>query len=135
MPVVAPFPSTRLYRDLDMNFQPHPATGDVRTREGIDAIKRAVKSLVLTSFYDYPYEPRIGSRVPKLLFENIDLSLEIDLKESIYEVLSNYEPDRVEIIEIITDFQNDRNGVNIVITFNALNIGVDSVNFFLQRVR
>lgn len=134
MPAVATFPATRLYRDLDMNFQPHPTTGDVRTKEGADAVRRAVKNLVLTAFYDYPYEPRIGSRVPRLLFENIDMSLEIDLKESIYEVLSNYET-RIDIVDIVTDFNNDRHGVNIVITFNVLNIGTDSVNFFLQRVR
>ncbi len=134
MPAVANFPATKRFRDFDLAFKPHPVTGDLRVVEDAAAVKRAVKQLVLTEYHGYPYEPSIGSRVARLLFENIDFTLEIDLKESIYEVLNNYEP-RIDIVDIFTSFENSRNGVNITVTFNILNIGTDSVNLFLERVR
>ena len=42
------------YSDLDLDFIAHPTTGDVVKKTGVDAIKRSVRNLILTNFYDRP---------------------------------------------------------------------------------
>ena len=37
------------YKDLDLNFMAHPITGDVTTKSDSEAVKRAVKNIVLTN--------------------------------------------------------------------------------------
>ena len=39
------------YKDLDLNFMAHPITGDVTTKSDSEAVKRAVKNIVLTNYY------------------------------------------------------------------------------------
>ena len=43
------------YKDLDINFLAHPITGDVTTKTDSDAVKRAVKNIVLTNYYERPF--------------------------------------------------------------------------------
>ena len=59
------------YSDLDLDFIPHRTTKDVLVKTGADAIKRSVRNLVLTNFYEKPFRPGIGSNAVKLLFDNI----------------------------------------------------------------
>ena len=40
------------YSDLDLDFIAHPTTKDVVKKTGADAIKRSVRNLILTNFYD-----------------------------------------------------------------------------------
>ena len=70
--------SSRVYKDLNLNFSANPVTGDVATVTDVIAIKRSVRNLLLTNHYDRPFHPEIGSNVPHLLFEN--------LTEGIYEL-------------------------------------------------
>jgi len=59
------------YSDLDLDFLAHPTTGDVVRKTGLDAIKRSVRNLVLTNFYDRKFRSAIGSNATKILFDNI----------------------------------------------------------------
>ena len=49
--------STRLFKDLDLNFTRNPVTNDVTKIEDVDAVKRSVKNLVQTNFYERPFHP------------------------------------------------------------------------------
>ena len=40
------------YADLDLDFMPHPTTGDVIRKTGEEAIKRSVRNLIMTNYYD-----------------------------------------------------------------------------------
>ena len=57
------------YSDLDLDFIAHPTTGDVVKKTGVDAIKRSVRNLILTNFYDRPFRSYIGSNAQKILFD------------------------------------------------------------------
>ena len=59
------------YSDLDLDFIAHPVTKDVVRKIGPDAVARSIRNLVLTNFYDRPFQSYIGSGVQKLLFDNI----------------------------------------------------------------
>ncbi|NDB58227.1 hypothetical protein EB001_07260, partial [bacterium] len=51
------------YRDLDLDFFAHPTTKDVQKKTGTEAIKRSVRNLIFTNFYDRPFQSYIGSDV------------------------------------------------------------------------
>ena len=40
--------SETAYSDLDVHFKRHPNTGDVVVRKDADAVKRAVRNIILT---------------------------------------------------------------------------------------
>jgi phage baseplate assembly protein W len=145
----------REYRDIDLNFKPHPISGDVVILKDVDAIKRSVRNIILHSLYERPYKSDVGSKVKKSLFENYG-TLEIyQLRQSILSAINRHEK-RVKLTNInITqdigrrglDAENsrqntaiieniDRNILNIEITFTIENsLDPISINVFLKRVR
>ena len=107
------------YRDLDLNFTAHPITGDITTLTAESAIKRALKNLVLTRYYDIPFKPAIGSDANNLLFENSGPLVEIELQEAITNVITEYEP-RVELDNVSVNVDPDEYTANVTITFYIL---------------
>lgn len=123
------------YADLDLDFIPHPTTGDILRKTGQDAIKRSVRNLILTNYYEKPFRPGIGSNAVKLLFENANPLTATFLKDAIVEVIRNYEP-RVEMIDVFVNFDIDNNGYNVEMQYVILNKNEPVVTtIFLERIR
>jgi phage baseplate assembly protein W len=123
------------YSDLDLDFIPHPTTGDVLVKFGDDAIKRSVRNLILTNFYDRPFRPYIGSNVQKLLFELATPITANLIKDSILEVIENYEP-RIRIMQLSVELDDENNGFNVIIEYEILNRGEPAIiTLFLERIR
>jgi phage baseplate assembly protein W len=123
------------YSDLDLDFLAHPTTKDVVKKTGEDAIKRSVRNLVLTNFYERPFRSYIGSNASKLLFENITPLTATFLKNAIYEVLKNYEP-RIRVLNVDIDIREDNNGYNASISYVILNRNLPiTISLFLERIR
>lgn len=123
------------YSDLDLDFMPHPTTKDVMKKTSIDAIKRSVRNLLLTNFYDRPFQSYIGSNALKLLFDNATPITSNFLENAIRETLRNFEPRiRVEALEV--KFDQDNNGYNLRLFFTILNRNEPAViTLFLERIR
>jgi phage baseplate assembly protein W len=123
------------YSDLDLDFIPHPTTKDVAIKTGADAIKRSVRNLILTNFYEKPFRPGIGSSAVKLLFDNMSPLVSNFLENAIKEVVQNYEP-RVQLINVKVNMDYDNNGYNARIEFVVLNRNEPAtITIFLERVR
>lgn len=123
------------YSDLDLDFIAHPTTGDVVRKTGEDAIKRSVRNLILTNFYDRPFRSYIGSNAVKILFENANAITAALLKDAIREVIENYEP-RVKLTDIEIEFDYDNNGYNATLRYIILNREQPSIiTLFLERIR
>lgn len=123
------------FSDLDLDFIANPTTKDINRKTGIDAIKRSVRNLILTNFYDRPFRSYIGSNAQKLLFENANPITEQFLKDAIREVVNNYEP-RVKVVDIKVKFDMDNNGYDAAIYFRIVNTNTPVVfNLFLERIR
>ena len=123
------------YSDLDLDFIPHPTTKDVVRKIGPDAIKRAVRNIILTNYYDKPFRPGIGSNVYKLLFESANPVIENFIKDAVENVINNYEP-RVRLIETRVSVDDDNNGFNVSLYYVILNREEPTVvNIFLERIR
>ena len=127
--------SNKIYKDLDLNFTRNPVTNDVTRIEDIDAVKRSVKNLVQTNFYERPFHPELGCGIRELLFENYSPIIGIFLKRKITEVITRYEP-RVSLVNVTLDDDPDRNRLKVSLYFYVQNISDPvTVETFLQRLR
>ena len=125
----------RKFSDIDLNFERNLVTSDVVAVEDVIAIKRAVKNLVQTNFYERPFQPVLGCGVRELLFENFTPMTKIFLQRKIEEVLINYEP-RIELQNVAVDDDQDKNRLVVDIYFYVVGVpGPQVVQTFLQRVR
>lgn len=123
------------YIDLNLDFMAHPTTGDVMRLTGEEAIKRSIRNLILTNFYDRPFRSYIGSNASKLLFENANALTASFLKDAIREVIGNYEP-RVSVRDVSIFVDSDNNGYVATIVFSVVNrIDPLTTVIFLERIR
>ena len=138
---------SRKFKDIDLNFGRNIVTNDVNTIEDVIAIKRSVKNLVQTNFYERLFHPELGCGVRQLLFENYSPLTSIYLRRKLEEVLVNYEP-RISLTSIIInddseDLLNpqiiddvDKNQLRVDIHFYVVGVpGPQTVNIQLQRLR
>ena len=138
---------SRKFKDIDLDFGRNIVTNDVNTVEDVIAIKRSVKNLVQTNFYERLFHPELGCGVRQLLFENYSPLTSIYLRRKLEEVLVNYEP-RISLTSIIInddseDLLNpqilddvDKNQLRVDIHFYVVGVpGPQTVNIQLQRLR
>ena len=124
-----------VFKDIPLSFTAHPITGNVKALVNRDAVKQSVKNIVLTNFYERPYNATLGGDILSQLFENMDPITEYTVSKKIRQALNNYEP-RATIDDIKSDFNQDQNAINITITFRIRNDAPPiSVNVLLDRVR
>ena len=127
--------SVRTYVDLDLDFARHPVTNDIVKIEDVNAVKRSVKNLINTQFYERPFHPELGCGARDMLFFFFSPMTGIFIRRKIEEVLTNYEP-RASISAITVNEQPDRNGIDIAVNFYVLNLpNPVSVTTTLQRIR
>jgi phage baseplate assembly protein W len=125
----------KIYSDLDLTFKMLPVTKDVALRYDDQAVVASVRNLLLTNFYERPFQPNLGSNLTGLLFEpatNVTASI---ISDEITNVIKNYEP-RATIYELNVQLNNDNNGFNVYLSFYIGNNTVPTtVNLLLQRSR
>jgi phage baseplate assembly protein W len=127
--------STRTFRDLDLNFTRHPATNDVATRIGDQAIIRSLRNLVNMANYDKPFHPEVGGVIRQLLFENVNAMTAQNIKTAVKDVINNFDP-RVSLIDVVVQAQEDMNRYDVSISFYIVNQATPTtINVFLERVR
>ena len=127
--------NSRRFRDIDLDFSRNAVTNDVNIVEDVVAVKRALKNLVQTNFYERPFQPELGCGIRELLFENFTPMTKVFLERKIEEVIVNYEP-RVNLQNVAVDDDQDRNRLVVDIYFYVVGVpGPQVVQTFLQRVR
>ena len=127
--------STRQFADLDLNFTPHPVTGDVGFKKDENAVKQAVKNLVLTQNFERPFHSEIGSSLRPLLFEPATPMTKEILRKTISDTITNFEP-RVELIDVEIRYKLDDTAVDVRVIFKIVNTFTPiDVNLTLERTR
>ena len=127
--------STRIYKDLDLDFGRNTVTNDVNKLTDVEAVKRSVRNLINTNHFERPFHPEIGGNIRALLFENMTPLTALNLQRKIEEVLNNFEP-RAKITQILADPDIDRNGYRLEIKFYVIGIqNPITVETFLERLR
>ena len=127
--------NTRQFSDLDLNFTPHPVTGDVGFKKDENAVKQAVKNLVLTQNFERPFHSEIGSSLRSLLFEPATPMTKEILRKTISDTITNFEP-RVELIDVEIRYKLDDTSVDVRVIFKIVNTFIPIyVNLTLERTR
>ena len=128
--------SSRIYKDLNLNFSANPVTGDVTQVTDVTAVKRSVRNLLLTNHYDRPFHPEIGSNIPALLFENFGPITGNQLSRTIEEMISNFEPRaRVETVECFPVPDTNTYDVRIYFYVENLPAELHELQTILETVR
>ena len=127
--------NSRTFTDLDLNFGKHPVTHDVSVVYDVQAIKGSIRNLVLTSNYEKPFHPEIGSPIKRLLFEPATPMLPILIQRAIRQTIDNFEP-RVNLVNVTANMSPDNNSVYVTVEFKVVNTSVvQAVNIILTRTR
>ena len=123
------------YSDLDLDFMVNPVTGDINKKTGVDAVKRSIRNLIFTNYYERPFKSNIGSDVTKLLFDNVDVMTATFLEDAIIRLINNFEP-RVKLQGVRVTADYDNNGFGVVIQYIIINTETPATfNLFLERIR
>lgn len=124
-----------VFSDIPVNLDVHPVSRDLLKITNNNSVIRSVRNLVLTKFYERPFQPRLASNVTGLLFENFDPITEENIRDQIEEVIVNYEP-RAELLDIRVDARPEQNRFSVSIIFRVVNQTEPvEANIFLERVR
>lgn len=125
----------RRFTDFDLNFDVHPVTKDIVKKRDENAIAQSVKTLLLTSFYERPFNPNLGSNLKRFLFEPIDDVTTTLIQDSILETLRNFEP-RITIQQVVAAPSYDLDRYDVTVSFFIKNvIEPITISFFLERIR
>jgi phage baseplate assembly protein W len=124
------------FKDISMTFQSNPLNRDLIGIKNETAISRSVKNLVLTSQGEKFFDSSFGTKVSKLLFENIDEMTASIIKDEISFTLTTYEP-RIELINISVKPNYDENEFAVTIQYKIIGIDVlpQQLSFALQPTR
>ena len=128
--------NVRQYKDLDLFFSRKNGTNDIEKITDIEAVKRSVRNLVLTNFYEKPFHPEIGSGVRDILFENMTPVTSVVLAKKVEDVIENFEP-RARLIGVRALPNLDRNEYEVTIEFFVVNTPTELVDMtiFLEVLR
>ena len=94
------------YKDLPLDFTPHPVTGDVRPITNEVAVRRSLSNLINTTKGSRPFLPDYGSSVKNYLFSRNGVFTLYELKNSLRQDIEKYEK-RISLRDIKIDYSDD----------------------------
>jgi phage baseplate assembly protein W len=106
------------YLDIDLTFAKRPS-GDIYKKRDAAAVKQSIKNLLLTDFYEKPFQPFFGANLRAMLFELADEDTEDEVEENIRNAINKYEP-RAEILTISVNVLPDQNDMRVSVYFKII---------------
>lgn len=124
-----------LYSDFLVDLNPHPEAKDIVRFVNENAVKRAIRNLILTDHYERLCQPRIGSNIRRMLFEPMNSATAEIIGNMIRETIATHEK-RCKLIEVVVTPYEDRNLYAVTVIFAITNKQEPiSLNITLYRVR
>ena len=106
------------YLDIDLTFNKRPS-GDIYKKRDAAAVKQSIKNLLLTDFYEKPFQPFFGGNLRAMLFELADDETEDEVEDNIRNAINKYEP-RAEILTITVNVLPDQNDIRVSVYFKII---------------
>ena len=127
---------SRGFKDISMTFQANPLNNDLIAIKNENAIARSIRNIVFTLPGEKYFNPNFGSKISKVLFENIDDITASVIVDEIKESIRNNEP-RVEVLDVqaFPNFDNNQFDVNITYEIIGSDIEPQDLQFALQPTR
>lgn len=124
---------SQAFKDISMAFSKNAFTLDVGVVKNDNAIKQAIKNVILTVPGEKPFNPTVGCRVREMLFEPLDAFVADAIQDEIINTINQYEP-RVELSDVAVRPFPDGNKLSVTIQYRIVGIPiVETINFVLQR--
>jgi phage baseplate assembly protein W len=124
-----------LYTDVASSLFEHPVTREIAHVQNESAIKQAVRNLIMTNFYERPFQPQIGCGIRGLLFEPMTVVVQRSIEDAIKNTITNFEP-RVRLLQVKAVPNVDENHYSATIVFALLNSTAPiELTVLLKRVR
>lgn len=123
------------FSDLDLHLT-KLNNGDINIITDDNAIKQALRNILLTNTYERPFlNNNMSADIRSLLFELVTPANAIILQHRIENAIKLYEP-RVELISVIVKDDIDNNGYTCTVKYAITKLSlVTQVNLFLERIR
>ena len=127
---------SRSFKDISMSFQVNPLTDDLIAIKNQNAIARSLRNLVLTSPGERFFNNDLGSRVNRLLFQNMDDLTASSIKSEIENTINNFEP-RVKLLSTRVSANADSYEFDVIIRYEIIGIDAQAqqLSFALQPTR
>ena len=127
---------SRGFKDISMTFQANPLNSDLIAIKNENAIARSIRNIVFTLPGEKYFNPNFGSKISKVLFENIDDITASVIVDEIKESIRNNEP-RVEVLDVqaFPNFDNNQFDVTIIYEIVGSDIEPQELQFALQPTR
>ena len=110
---------TKIYKDIDLTFANKPS-GEIFKKEDAAAVKQAVKNLMLTNYFEKPFQPLFGGNLREMLFDLADDDAEEDIEDRIKNAINVFEP-RAQALNVIATATPDRNSIRVTVEFRVIN--------------
>lgn len=124
-----------IYKDLDLNFKPHPLTGDLTPRTNIEAVRRALVTAFYMEKFDIPFDNSTTSSLRQFLFEPSGQATELAMRSSIEWIFKSLEP-RAKLVKTDIEMVDQGQGYNITVWYQIASLNInDSFTFFASRIR
>ena len=110
------------YKDISMSFDTNPLNNDLIGLKNSSAIARSIRNIVFTQPGEKFFQPDFGSKISESLFEIVDDSSAVTIRDEIRSSIINYEP-RVKLGQVFVKPNPAENEMNVTITYEI--VGVD----------
>lgn len=124
-----------IYSDFKKDLEISPVSQDITLNKDEDAVKEAIRNLILTDRGERLMQPTLGGNIRAMLFENITPGVLAAIEDQARTTIELYEP-RAELVDVTATSNIDDNIVRVNIVFYIKNNQQPiSVDVFLERTR
>lgn len=127
---------SKSFKDISLSLKVNPINYDLIAVKNETAIARSIRNLIYTYPGEKFFNPDLGSRVSRQLFENFSDITAINIQSEIENTIQNYET-RVDLIRVRVkpNFDNLQYNVTIQYRIVGINVPAQELSFALQSVR
>jgi phage baseplate assembly protein W len=127
---------SRGFKDISMTFQVNPLSSDLIALKNENAIARSVRNIIFTVPGEKVFDPDFGTDINASLFELLDETSAVVIKDQIKYSLETYEP-RIILLDVIVVPDFEGNGYDVEISYSIVGVDIDpqQISFILQATR
>lgn len=127
---------SRGFKDISMTFQVNPLSSDLIALKNENAIARSVRNIIFTVPGEKVFDPDFGTDINASLFELLDETSAVVIKDQIKYSLETYEP-RILLLDVIVVPDFEGNGYDVEISYSIVGVDIDpqQISFILQATR
>jgi len=120
-------------KDIDLNFIKNPLTGDINVKRNDDAVKQSLRTLMLMSLYEKPFNNELGADLRGFMFQNYITGTDQKIEERIRAVVTKYESGvSIKTLNVST---TDKNEITINLEYYFSGNTSSTIGITLGRTR